>query len=109
VLDLADVDAVIVATPCYLHAEMAAACLNAGKYVYREKPVGITPEQVALLQAARRAKGFLQIGQQLRYFPALREVIRQIQEERVLGEIFVVKAQRHSTPIQQSNSPRGIA
>src|ERR1044072_7204869 len=34
VLDLADVEAVIVATPCYLHAEMAAACLDAGKYVY---------------------------------------------------------------------------
>jgi len=101
VLDLADVDAVIVATPCYLHAEMAAACLDAGKYVYCEKPVGITPEQVAtVLHAARRSKAFLQIGQQLRYFPGLREVIRQIQEDHVLGELFVVKAQRHSTPIK---------
>jgi predicted dehydrogenase len=101
VLDLADVDAVIVATPCYLHAEMAAACLDAGKYVYCEKPVGITPEQVAMvLQAARRSKVFLQIGQQLRYFPGLREVIRQLHEDRVLGELFVMKAQRHSTPIK---------
>jgi myo-inositol 2-dehydrogenase/D-chiro-inositol 1-dehydrogenase len=101
VLDLADVDAVIVATPCYLHAEIAAACLDAGKYVYCEKPLGITPEQVDLvLRAARRSKVFLQIGQQLRYFPGLREVIRQIQEEHVLGEPFVIKAQRHSTPIK---------
>jgi myo-inositol 2-dehydrogenase/D-chiro-inositol 1-dehydrogenase len=101
VLDLSDVDAVIVATPCYLHAEMAAACLDAGKYVYCEKPVGITPEQVDLvLRASRRAKVFLQIGQQLRYFPGLREVIRQIQEERVLGEPFIVKAQRHSSPVK---------
>jgi predicted dehydrogenase len=101
VLDLADVDAVIIATPCYLHAEMAAACLDAGKYVYCEKPLGITPEQVELvLRAARRARVFLQIGQQLRYFPGLREVIRQIREEHVLGEPFVIKAQRHSTPIQ---------
>ena len=39
------------ATPCYLHAEMAAACLEAGKYVYCEKPLGITPEQVKLCSA----------------------------------------------------------
>jgi predicted dehydrogenase len=101
VLDLADVDAVIVATPCYLHAEMAAACLEAGKYVYCEKPLGITPEQVdTVLRTARRAKTFLQIGQQLRYMPGLREVIRQIHDEKVLGETFVIKAQRHSTPVR---------
>src|SRR5687767_15893357 len=31
-LDFKDIDAVVIATPCYLHAEMAAACLKAGKY-----------------------------------------------------------------------------
>ena len=99
-LDLKDVDAVIVATPCYLHAEIAAACLDAGKYVYCEKPLGITPEQVEMaLRAARRSKVFLQIGQQLRYMPGLREVIRQIHEDGVLGQTFVIKAQRHSSPV----------
>jgi hypothetical protein len=40
---------------------MAAACLNAGKYVYCESR-SASPEQVALvLQAARRAKVFLVI------------------------------------------------
>jgi myo-inositol 2-dehydrogenase / D-chiro-inositol 1-dehydrogenase len=101
VLDLKDVDAVIVATPCYLHAEIASACLDAGKYVYCEKPLGITPEQVQMaLTAARRSKAFLQIGQQLRYMPGLREVIRQIQKDGVLGQTFVIKAQRHSTPVR---------
>ena len=100
VLERDDVDSVIVATPCYLHAEMAAACLEAGKYVYCEKPLGITPEQVAsVLKAAGRSKAFLQIGQQLRYVQSLRDVIRKIQEEKVIGETFVIKAQRHSTPI----------
>ncbi len=99
-LDLQDIDAVTVATPCYLHAEMATACLRAGKYVYCEKPLGITPEQVQMvLDTSRGSKVFLQIGQQLRYMPGLREVIRQIHDERVLGEPFVLKAQRHSTPI----------
>ena len=100
VLQRADVDAVVIATPCYLHAEMAAACLDAGKYVYCEKPVGITPEQVdRVLKAAARSKTFLQIGQQLRYVPSFRRVIRKIQEDKVIGEEFVIKAQRHSTPI----------
>src|SRR3954453_4379133 len=100
VLERSDVDAVFVATPCYLHAEMAAACLEAGKYVYCEKPVGITPEQVdRVLKAAARSKAFLQIGQQLRYVQSLHEVIRKIQQDKVLGETFVIKAQRDSTPI----------
>jgi len=99
VLNLKDVEAVVVATPCDLHAEMAAAALDAGKYVYCEKPVGITPEQVdRVLRAARKAKTFLQIGQQLRYFPGLRDALRQIHQEGILGQVFVVKAQRHSTP-----------
>ena len=99
VLDLENVDAAVVATPCDLHAEMAAAALDAGKYVYCEKPLGITPEQVDLaLRAARRSKAFLQIGQQLRYYPAIREVIRQIQQDKIIGQPFVIKAQRHSTP-----------
>ncbi len=99
VIDLKDVEAVIVGTPCDLHAEMAAACLEAGKYVYCEKPLGITPEQVAqVLKVARRSKAFLQIGQQLRYFPGLREILRLIHQDRILGQTFVIKAQRHSTP-----------
>ncbi len=94
-LDLKDVDAVFIGTPCYLHAEMAAACLQAGKYVYCEKPLGITPEQVALvLRAARGSRAFLQIGQQLRYFPSMREAIRQIHGG-IIGKTYIIKAHRH--------------
>jgi len=111
VVDLKDIDAVKIATPCYLHAEMAAACLEAGKYVYCEKPLGITPEQITLvLNASKGAKGFLQIGQQLRYYPAMREAVRRIQEDKVAGEVFVIRAQRNSTPARpesQTASGRG--
>jgi predicted dehydrogenase len=106
VLDLKNVDAVVVASPCDLHAEMAAACLDAGKYVYCEKPLGITPEQVDLvLKASRASSAFLQIGQQLRYMPGLRAVIEQIHRDRIIGRPFVIKAQRHSTPVR----PEAIA
>jgi predicted dehydrogenase len=107
VLDLKDVDAVKIATPCYLHAEMAAACLEAGKYVYCEKPLGITPEQVAMvLKAAKGSKAFLQIGQQLRYFPSVREVMRQLHEEKILGQMFVIRAQRNGTPAKPGTQSR---
>src|SRR5712691_2300045 len=100
VVDLKNVEAVIVATPCYLHSEIAVACLNAGKYVYCEKPLGITPEQVdQAVKAAARSRVFLQIGQQLRYVQSLRDTIRKIHEEKIIGEPFVIKAQRHSTPV----------
>lgn len=95
VADLKDVDAVYIATPCDLHAEMAAVCLEAGKYVYCEKPLSITPEGVdRVLKAARRAQGFLQIGQQLRYFPGMVEAIRQIHGG-LIGNTYIVKAHRH--------------
>jgi predicted dehydrogenase len=104
-LDLKDVQAVIIATPCDLHAPMAAACLEAGKYVYCEKPLGITPEQVQqALDAARRSKAFLQIGQQLRYQPSIRAAISQVHDAKVLGATFVIKAQRHSTPVSEEAS-----
>jgi predicted dehydrogenase len=101
VLDLRDVDAVFVGTPCDLHAEMAAACLEAGKYVYCEKPLGITPQQIdRVLRAARRSKAFLQIGQQLRYYPAVREAIRQIHEG-IAGATYIIKAHRHGSRSRQ--------
>jgi predicted dehydrogenase len=97
-LDLSDLDAVYIATPCDLHAEMAIAALEAGKYVYLEKPMAITPEGVdAVVKAARKSKRFLQIGQQMRYYPSYRETIAKILKDRVIGKVLWVKAQRHST------------
>jgi predicted dehydrogenase len=78
---------------------MSAACLEAGKYVYCEKPLGITAEQVQnVVNVSRKAKTFLQIGQQLRYYPRMRAAVKQIHDLKLLGQPFVIKAQRHSTP-----------
>ncbi|MDI6827439.1 MAG: Gfo/Idh/MocA family oxidoreductase, partial [Armatimonadota bacterium] len=42
VLDSADVEAVVVATPSHLHKEIAIAALQAGKHVYCESPLAST-------------------------------------------------------------------
>ena len=92
-----DVDAVLIATPCDLHAEMAIAALEAGKHVYCEKPIGITPASVGrLVKVARSSKTVFQAGQQLRSLERLGKTIAQIHEG-VAGDVIMVKAQRHAS------------
>ena len=98
-LGQSDIDAVLVATPCYLHAEMAAAALDAGKHVFCEKPLGITAGQVKLVvNAARKSKAVFQVGLQSRNAPHMQDVVNQIHKGGLIGKPLVIKAQRHSTP-----------
>jgi predicted dehydrogenase len=97
VIDRKDVDAVFVATPPHLHAEMAVAALKAGKHVYCEKPIGITPAQVRdVVKAARASNKVFTAGQQLRSLEQLREAVGKIHSG-TIGDLIMVKAQRHAT------------
>jgi predicted dehydrogenase len=92
-----DIDAVHIASPCDLHVEMAIAAIEAGKHVYCEKPVGITPESIArLLKVVRGAKTVFQVGQQLRSYPHLRAAVDRVHAGE-FGKIIMVKANRHSS------------
>ncbi len=96
VLDRKDVDVVFIASPPDLHSEMAVAALRAGKHVYCEKPVGVTPEQVrAVVEAAKKSNKVFVSGQQLRSVKEYIEAVRQIREG-VIGDVIMVKAQRHA-------------
>lgn len=96
IIDNKDVDAVFIATPPYLHSEMAIAAIKAGKNVYCEKPLGVTPAQVrALLEAAKGNTKVFVAGQQLRSQKQFQEIVRKIQEG-VIGDVIMVKAQRHA-------------
>ncbi len=64
-----EMDAVIVASPNYLHAEHAVAALEAGKHVLVEKPMATTIEDCdRMLAAARRADRVLAVGHEMRVF-----------------------------------------
>lgn len=96
IIDRKDIEAVFVATPPYLHAEMAVAALQAGKHVYCEKPIGITPEQVRdVVKAAKASQKVFVSGQQLRSYKQLQEAIGKIRQG-VIGDVIMVKAQRHA-------------
>ena len=96
ILERKDVDAVFIATPPDLHSEMAVAALRAGKNVYCEKPIGITPAQVrAVVEAARKSNKVFVPGQQLRSMKEYIEAVRKIREG-VIGDVIAIKAQRHA-------------
>jgi predicted dehydrogenase/threonine dehydrogenase-like Zn-dependent dehydrogenase len=73
-----DVDALVIATPHADHAEIASACLRAGKHVFVEKPLALNTEQLELvLDAARNSSSLLLVGHNRRFAPLaqrLREV-----------------------------------
>ena len=97
IIDRKDVEAVYIATPPYLHAEMAIAALKAGKHVYCEKPIGTTPAAVRdLVKAAKQSNRVFLAGQQMRSQIQLGEAIRKIHEG-AIGEVLFVKAQRHAS------------
>lgn len=97
VLERKDVDAVFIATPPDLHSEMAVAALRAGKNVYCEKPIGVTPAQVrAVVDAARSSNKVFVPGQQLRSMKEYMEAVSKIRDG-IIGDVIEIKAQRHAT------------
>ena len=73
------VDAVNIAAPTTLHAEIGVHCLNEGIHVLVEKPIAHTLEAAdRLIQTARETDRILQIGHLERFNPAvvaLREIV----------------------------------
>ncbi len=87
-----DVDVVYIATPHNFHYENMKLCLSAGKHVLCEKAFTINAQQAEeCIQLAREKNLFLMEAMWTRFFPAVRR-IREMIEEKVLGEIRFVQA-----------------
>lgn len=87
-----DIDAVVVATPPSVHAEMCIAALEAGKHVLCEKPLARTPDECrTILDAAERSSGHLAVGFNYRFYPSFlgaREAI----DSGVIGALDHIRA-----------------
>jgi polar amino acid transport system substrate-binding protein len=74
VLDDADTDCVFVATRHDSHARLTVEALKAGKHVFVEKPLALTLDQLAEVQAAATAApGILTVGFNRRFAPMMIE------------------------------------
>jgi len=90
-----NLDAVIVATPDWMHAEHANACMEAGLHVYCEKEMSNSLAKArTMVQTARRTGKLLQIGHQRRSNPRyIHAIDRLIREKKLLGRVSKAYAQ----------------
>src|SRR5258706_7307119 len=92
VLARGDIDAVVVATPNFLHREIVVAALAAGKHVLCEKPLALNRgEAEAMLRAAERAGRVHMTAFTYRFTPAI-QYARRLIEKGELGQLRTVRA-----------------
>ena len=89
-LERADIDAVAVTSPDFVHEEHAVAALEAGKHVFCEKPLAITIEGCDRILRTWKSSGKqLMVGFNMRYMPVFR-VMKEIVDSGTLGELKAV-------------------
>jgi predicted dehydrogenase len=103
-----EIDAVIIATPDFMHAEHTNAALRAGKHVYCEKLMSNTVEGArSMVRTARETKKLLQIGHQRRsnprYLHARDKIVR---DARMLGRITNISGQWHRAVTDDFGVPK---
>lgn len=90
-LDRKDIQAICIATPLYLHAQMAIDAMQAGKHVFTEKMMAYSIDQAkAMVKTARETGRILQVGHQRRYSPMYHHAYNLVKQG-VLGKITHVR------------------
>lgn len=89
--DALSVPAVVLATPHSLHLPQVLAAAGAAKQIFCEKPLALTRADAAqMVQACERAGVVLGVGQNRRWWPAMRELKRLV-EAQELGALLHVE------------------
>ncbi len=87
-LQQADLDAIAIVLPNYLHKMAAVAALQAGKHVFCEKPMALTVADCnEMIAASEKARKAIQIGTQRRHGPAFIKAVDEIRKAPV-GKIL---------------------
>jgi predicted dehydrogenase len=91
-----NIEAVIMAPPLWMHAELAAGCLDAGKHVLCEKMMAWDDAGCARMREASHRNGkVLEIGYQRNYSPLYHSAYEGVIKTGTLGEIYAVRVAWH--------------
>ncbi|MGI8905969.1 MAG: Gfo/Idh/MocA family oxidoreductase [Candidatus Sumerlaeaceae bacterium] len=89
-----ELNAVVIASPDFMHAPHTNACLKAGLHVYCEKEMSNTLAGAqSMVNTARETKKLLQIGHQRRSNPRYLHAVKLMREKRLLGRLNHANAQ----------------
>ena len=95
ILDDDKIDLVSIATPPGTHAEIAVACLRAGKHVLVEKPMAASLEECdAMILAARQAERVLSVVAQNRFRTPMMN-LKRVLESQLIGPIVHVAVESY--------------
>jgi len=95
-LSASNLDAVLIATPLYMHFPVTKAALESGKHVFCEKSLVFKPEEVHALRAManERPKQTLQTGLQRRY-SKFYQTAKQMIDKGMIGQVTHIRGQWH--------------
>lgn len=108
-IDSSHVDAVLICSPDSTHADLAKACIEAGKPVLCEKPLAVTAEDSLSVVEAEIAAGrqLVQLGFMRRYDPGYVE-LRQTLRDGEIGEARLVHCIHRNVSSHTSSTSEAI-
>lgn len=90
-LEKQDMDIMVIATPDHWHAPAAILASHAGKHVYLEKPASHSPQEGEwLVQVQKKYGNVIQMGNQRRSWPNVKEAIQAVHDG-VIGKVYFAK------------------
>jgi len=91
IINREDVDAISIALPHFLHAEVAIAAAQAGKHVFCEKPMAFSLEDCdRMIEAAKNANVKLMVAETYRFMPSMVK-IKEIIDAGLIGNVFFAR------------------
>ena len=89
-----ELDAIVIATPVPMHADMAVRVLQAGKHCFVEKPMAqSSADAEAVVAAARAADRTLMVGHLLEYHPGVMK-LKELIDNGELGRVLYIYGNR---------------